>query len=159
MEQEDNKVDRRNFLSLVTIGIGGLIGLGMGIPAIAYIIGPALKRQQEEWLKLGSTSKVELGVPTLFKKKVVRQSGWAVKENEIVVYILTENGREYSALSNVCTHLGCRVRWIGEEELLVCPCHEAAFEKNGDVSYGPPPAPLDKYEVKVEDDQLFIKTG
>jgi len=61
-------ISRRDFMGIATWTIAGLISLGMGIPAIAYIIGPALKRvERQEWIRLGAASKVELGVPTLFK--------------------------------------------------------------------------------------------
>jgi len=157
---DKSRLDRRGFLGLITWAIGGLISLGMGIPAIAYILGPVLLEEDtQEWIRLGSTSKVELGVPTLFKTKIERQSGWIVNEEELSVYILTSNGRDYIAMSNICTHLGCRVRWIVDQEQFFCPCHNAVFDKDGEVSTGPPPRPLDRYEVKVEDDQLYIFGG
>jgi menaquinol-cytochrome c reductase iron-sulfur subunit len=157
---ENEDFSRRNFLGLATWAIGGLISLGMGIPAIAYIIGPALKRiDSQEWIRLGSASKVELGIPTLFKAKIERQTGWIINETELSVYVLTENGRDFEAMSNICTHLGCRVRWIANQEQFFCPCHNAIFDKDGEVVDGPPPAPLDRYEIKVEEDQIFILGG
>jgi Rieske Fe-S protein len=157
---EETRYSRANFLSVATIGIGGIIGAGMLIPSIVYIVGPALERNEtQEWISLGSTAKVELGTPTLFKTKIERKSGWIVDEEELSVYILTDNGRDYIAISNICTHLGCRVRWISDQSEFFCPCHNAVFDKNGNVVAGPPPRPLDRFEVKVENDQLFIKGG
>ncbi len=145
-------------MSTAIWAIGGLITAGLAIPAIAYIVGPALQRQKEsEWITLGSTSKVELGTPTLFKAKVQQQTGWIVNESELSFYVLTEDGRDYVAMSNICTHLGCRVRWIAEEDRFFCPCHNAVFDKDGNVVDGPPPRPLDRYEVRVENDQIFVK--
>jgi Rieske Fe-S protein len=95
----------------------------------------------------------------LFKATVQSQTGWIVTEDEVSVYILTEDGREYIALSNICTHLGCRVRWIADQNQYFCPCHNAIFDKTGLVLSGPPPKPLDRYETKVEDDQLYILLG
>ncbi len=40
----ENKLNRRNFLSIATWTIGGLISAALGIPAIAYIVGPAIQR-------------------------------------------------------------------------------------------------------------------
>jgi len=158
--RERKQISRRTFLSLATWSIGGLISAGLGIPAIAYIIGPALKTgQAQNWLRLGSASKVELGTPTLFKARFQRQTGWIVDEDQVSVYALTENGRDMVAMSNVCTHLGCRVRWVAAEEQFYCPCHDGIFAKDGSVVSGPPPRPLDRYEVKIEDDQLFILMG
>jgi menaquinol-cytochrome c reductase iron-sulfur subunit len=155
---EGNKLGRRTFLSIATWAIGGLIGAALGIPSIAYIIGPALKRSNDqEWMRLGSTSKVEIGTPTLFKVKIERKTGWIVNEEELSAYALTENGRDFIAMSNICTHLGCRVRWIADRNQFFCPCHNGVFDKNGNVVSGPPPRPLDRYEVKIENDQLLIK--
>lgn len=144
-------------MGIATWAIGGLISAGMGIPAIAYIIGPALKdTKAQNWIRLGSVSKVEIGVPTLFKTKVKRQTGWVVEEDELSVYVLTDNGRDYVAMSNICTHLACRVRWIAENQQFFCPCHNAIFDKEGIVVAGPPPRPLDRYSLKIENGQLFI---
>ena len=160
MNLEEKKVSRKEFMSIATVAIGGLISALLGIPAIAYLIAPARKPSGEEaWIQLGATSKVELGMPTLFKTKVERQTGWILSEEELSVYVLTDNGRDFVAMSNICTHLGCRVRWISDEQQFFCPCHNAQFDKNGDVVAGPPPKPLNRYEVKVEDDQLYVLGG
>ncbi len=154
---DEKKITRKQFMSLVTGAITALIGLGLGIPAIAYIVGPALKKEESQnWIRLGSTSKVELGIPTLFKAKIQRQTGWIVNEEEISVYVITENGREFDAMSNICTHLGCRVRWIADREQFFCPCHNGVFDKDGQIVSGPVPRPLDRFDSKVEDGQLFI---
>jgi menaquinol-cytochrome c reductase iron-sulfur subunit len=158
--EEEEQVSRRNFLSIATLTIGGLIGLGIAIPAVAYFIGPAAqKAESENWIRLGSISKVELETPTLFKVNIERQTGWILNEEELSVYVLTENGRDFVVMSNICTHLGCRVRWIDEQEQFFCPCHNGVFDKEGQVVSGPPPSPLDRYPAKVEDGQLYILGG
>jgi menaquinol-cytochrome c reductase iron-sulfur subunit len=154
---EENRMDRRQFLKVATWAIGVLIGAGMGIPAVAYLIGPALEQTEEQgWIPLGSATKVELGTPTLFKARIERKTGWIVNEEELSIYVFTDNGRDFLAMSNICTHLGCRVRWIGEREQFFCPCHNGIFDEEGVVVAGPVPRPLDRYEVKVEDGQLFV---
>ena len=157
---EEDQLSRRSFLSIATWVIGGFMGIVLAIPALAYIIGPSLQRtKSENWVRLGSTSKVEIGNPSLFKTVVENQTGWIVSEAEISAYVITENGRDFSALSNICTHLGCRVRWIPESEQFFCPCHNGVFDSQGLVISGPPPRPLDRYETRVENDQLFILVG
>lgn len=158
--KENKEVSRRDFMKLAISAIGGVIGLAYAIPAIGYIVGPALKKDQGQgWIRLGSTGKVETSIPTLFKVKIQRQTGWITTEEEVSVYVLTENVRDYIAMSNVCTHLGCRIRWITEQNKFFCPCHNGIFDKEGNVVSGPPPRPLDRYKVKVENDQLFILGG
>jgi Rieske Fe-S protein len=158
--KEKKKISRRDFMKLTIGALGGLIGLGYAIPAIEYVVTPALaKSQAQQWIQLGAVSKVELGTPTLFKVSISRQTGWIVNQEELSVYVLTDNGRDFIAMSNVCTHLGCRIRWIADQNQYFCPCHNGVYDKQGDVVSGPPPRPLDKYQTKVENDQLFILGG
>jgi menaquinol-cytochrome c reductase iron-sulfur subunit len=158
--KEEESIHRRSFLSASVFAIAGFIGMGFALPAAVYVVGPALKGgKAEDWIPLGSTSKVETGVPTLFKTTITRQSGWISNEDEIAVYVITEDGQNYTALSNVCTHLGCRVRWIVEKDTFFCPCHNGTFDKEGHVTGGPPPRPLDQYETKVVENTIFIKAG
>ena len=155
---EEKNLERKSFLGIATWAIGGLISLGMGIPAVSYIIGPSLQKStDQDWIRLGPVTKVELGTPTLFKTTIQRQTGWIVSDEEISAYIITDQGRDFIAFSNICTHLGCRVRWINDQEQFFCPCHNAVFDQNGEVESGPPPRALDRFEVKVEDGQVYIK--
>ncbi len=157
---DEKGLSRRNFMAIATWAIGGLISAAMGIPAIAYIIGPAIRSEQiQNWIRLGPTSKLELGTPTLFKAKIERRTGWIVNEEELSVYVVTDDGRDYIAMTSICSHLGCRVRWIADQDQFFCPCHNAAFDKDGRVVSGPPPRPLDRFEVRVENDQIEILGG
>ena len=50
---EDTHLNRRGFLSIVITAIGGLITAGLAIPAVAYIIGPALRSDKVgQWIRL-----------------------------------------------------------------------------------------------------------
>jgi Rieske Fe-S protein len=119
-----------------------------------------LRRQAEEtWIALGAASKVELGTPTLFKASVQRQTGWIESAEQLTVFVLSQDGREFIAMSNICTHLGCRIRWIADDEQFFCPCHNGVYDKEGNVLAGPPPRPLDRYPVKVENGRIFILGG
>lgn len=150
-------ISRRKFLSRATLAIGGVIVAGWAIPAAAYIFGPArASERQRVWRPLGSPAKVDVGTPTLFKTQIERTSGWETQEEEVSLYVFTEDGQNFAGLSNVCTHLGCRVRWVGDEETFFCPCHNATFAKDGRVTSGPPPRPLDTFDIKVENGQLFV---
>jgi Rieske Fe-S protein len=100
-----------------------------------------------------------MGVPTLFTFKIQTQTGWIANTEEVFVYILTTDSRTYIAMSNICTHLGCHIRWITEQNKFFCPCHNGEFDIQGKVVAGPPPRPLDRYDVKVENDQLYILVG
>ncbi len=157
---EEAQVSRRQFMGIATWILGAIISAVYAIPAIAYLIAPTRQEEEEgDWLPLGTASKVELGTPTLFKATIERQTGWISNQEEITTYVLTDNGRDFTAFSNICSHLGCRVRWIEDQEQFFCPCHNGVFAKDGTVLEGPPPRPLDEYEVRVVDEQIEILGG
>jgi len=159
MKESKERMGRRDFMKAAIASIGGIIGATIGIPAISYIVGPAQKAEDSGWIRLGAVSKVEMNIPTLFKTVIETQTGWVSEEEEFSAYVLTDNGRDFTVMSNVCTHLGCRVRWINDQDSFFCPCHNAAFARDGSVLDGPPPRPLDRFESKVEDGFLFVKRG
>jgi len=150
---------RRKFLIRGISAIGGGIAAGIGVPAVVFVTGSARTATAEDaWIRLGSASSVEAGAPpTLMKAKIERRSGYLIEEQEVSVFVTTQNGADFTVLSNVCTHLGCRVRWVEDQDGFFCPCHNAIFDRNGDVVQGPPPRPLDRFEAKVEDGQIFFK--
>ena len=70
--------------------------------------------------------------------------------------LLQKNPGEFVAMSAVCTHLGCIVKWVDADQELLCPCHGGRFSTEGTVLGGPPPAPLEIYPVSLQDDQILI---
>jgi nitrite reductase/ring-hydroxylating ferredoxin subunit len=63
-----------------------------------------------------------------------------------VAGFLRRNGGEVSAVSAICTHLGCRLRLDAPERKLNCPCHRTSFNVDGSLSehelpVAPPPLP------------------
>jgi nitrite reductase/ring-hydroxylating ferredoxin subunit len=47
------------------------------------------------------------------------------------------------AVSAVCTHMGCLVRWNGAERSWDCPCHGSRFDAAGRLLDGPAPRDLE----------------
>jgi len=66
-----------------------------------------------------------------------------------------ENGG-FLALSRECTHLGCTVPWVEEENRFVCPCHASVFDIRGVVLSPPAPRPLDIYPVTIENNVVKV---
>ena len=60
------------------------------------------------------------------------------------------------ALSLVCTHLGCRVH-REQDGTFFCPCHDGRFDAQGNVTGGPPPSPLVRYQVVVDGDAVYLE--
>jgi len=63
---------------------------------------------------------------------------------------------EFRAFSAVCTHLTCTVSYEGETGTLYCPCHNGRFDLAGNVISGPPPRPLEAYNVEVVGGEIFV---
>lgn len=63
------------------------------------------------------------------------------------------------ALWQRCTHLGCTVPWREDEGLFHCPCHSSLFNRQGEVTGGPAPRPLDFFPVSLIEGNLVVNTG
>ncbi len=64
------------------------------------------------------------------------------------------NGKQQIyALRTVCTHLGCTPNWLEAEQKFKCPCHGSGFYKDGINFEGPAPRPLERYAIRIGDDQ------
>ncbi|HBX70500.1 MAG TPA: hypothetical protein DEH25_14245 [Chloroflexi bacterium] len=153
------KMSRREFTKIVTAFLGTVMGAIMGIPIIGYVIDPALKSQESDaWISLGPLEKYPIGAPTPFSFTLTKVNGWERTTTSYGVFVLrhSENESDIKVLSNRCTHLSCRVSWKEPEQTYDCPCHDARFNIEGEVVYGPPPHPLDTYAYKIEEGVLFI---
>lgn len=73
----------------------------------------------------------------------------------ICVYKISEN--EYTALFMECTHQGCELNAFKAQ--LVCPCHGSEFDNKGNVLEGPADTPLKHFEVKTDDQNIYIKVA
>ena len=153
----EHGISRRSFVTGVVGLLGGIIASVVGLPAISYLISPALKRQSsDEWVPLGIVEDLPEGEPTLFSFTRTKQVGWERTANSYGVYVVRKAGGEFDVLSNVCTHLSCRVSWDGEGNEYLCPCHDGHFAKDGSIISGPQPRPLDRYEHRLETDGTLM---
>jgi len=156
---DSHEVERRDFVNIVLVGLGSLMGLIIGIPAIAYLLSPAVKVQVEEaWIPLGPLDSYPIDTPTLFPYTRTKVNGWEKTVNSFGAYVWRygEGESEVSVYSNMCTHLSCRVTWQEDRTIYFCPCHDGRFNKEGEVVAGPPPEPLYEFETKVEEGILSV---
>jgi Rieske Fe-S protein len=150
-------MSRHEFVSIVAAAAGTIMGAIIGIPAIGYLIAPALQKfSADVWIAAGPIANYPVGIPTLFNFNRTKINGWEKTVNSYGVFILPHEDGSILALSNKCTHLSCRVNWNPELSAYVCPCHNAHFGIDGQIISGPQPRPLDPYETKIEEGNLFI---
>ena len=151
-------ISRRKFVAWVTGGTGAIMCAVLGLPGIAYLIGPSLRKQETgDWQPLGPLSQIEASTePVLFILTHPIEAGWKKTIKKEIVYVQQLPNGELLAHSNACTHLSCIAHWEAEAQQFFCPCHDGVYDRIGNVVSGPPPRPLDRYEVKVEDGQIWV---
>jgi cytochrome b6-f complex iron-sulfur subunit len=69
--------------------------------------------------------------------------------------VLTSGG-EYHALSAVCTHLSCTVQYRNETHQIWCACHNGLYDLSGRNISGPPPRPLQEFDVHVSGTEVVV---
>jgi cytochrome b6-f complex iron-sulfur subunit len=70
--------------------------------------------------------------------------------------VLQPTAGQFIALSAVCTHLGCVVKWLDDKGEFLCPCHGGRFSADGNVLGGPPPKPLENLPLTLDGDQILV---
>ena len=152
-------INRREFIKGIGALVSGLITTVIGIPTVAYLIDPALKESaKEDWVPVGKLSAMPLGKPTPFSFTRVQVNGWERTATSHGGFVLrkSEDPNDVLLLNSRCTHLACTVNWSENDQVYLCPCHDAKFSKQGDVLGGPPPRPLDRFtEFRVSDDGIL----
>jgi cytochrome b6-f complex iron-sulfur subunit len=63
----------------------------------------------------------------------------------------------YRAMSATCTHLSCTVQYRDDLQQVWCACHNGKYDLNGRNVSGPPPRPLEAFEVQVRGDEIFVR--
>ncbi len=147
---------RRTFFRWVTAGIAGLIGTGLAIPLVGYLISPALKRRERPWVDVGSIDDVPVGEPKQLEHVTTIRDGYLESRSHKAIWAVKRSDGAVTVFSPMCTHLGCGYRWVGEEKQFKCPCHGSVFDIDGRVLAGPAPRPLDRLPSKVENGRLLV---
>lgn len=161
-----HELSRRDFIKVTTGIVGGLIGAAIGLPAIYYLIDPALREGgKEAWIPIGKFEDMQTGIPYPFSFTRVQVNGWERTASSFGGYAIrnSDDPNDLLILNSRCTHLACTVNWSDEARAFLCPCHDAKFSMEGEVLDGPPPRALDVYdERRVTEDgivEIFFKEG
>jgi menaquinol-cytochrome c reductase iron-sulfur subunit len=171
----ENRYPRSVFLELSTLGIGGLIGGLVTLPALGFMIGPAFLKQgvrdhdvgpvidypEGQYMVTTFTSQPEEG-------EVSRRTAF-IRNNGLL-----GNLPSFTVISNHCAHLGCPVQPNGEtfpkkakqyKDVMTtpaqpsgfgCPCHGGQYDTEGNRTAGPPVRALDRYSFSIRDGHLLV---
>ncbi len=151
-------ISRRDFIKATTAFISGLIGIGIGLPTLAYMLSPSLRKiEDESIIDLGPLEKYPIGMPTLFEFTRTKVNGWERTGLSYGVFVLRKTQKDVRVFSDICTHLACRVSWHSDVQHYISPCHDGHFDIVGNNVSGPPPHPLDEFVTKIEDCNLYIQ--
>lgn len=151
-EQSGDSVNRRNFMESSAMAGGLAAGYGtLGFMAVQFL--HAGDGDSTGWQFLCRTDELSIGeslpytTPSGAKVVVARQSDG-------------DTADDFIALSSVCPHLGCAVHWESQNDRFFCPCHNGAFDPQGNPTEGPPAAAgqqLSRFPLQVANGLLFIE--
>lgn len=148
---------RRRFLSGAIAVIQGAVGATLAFLLGGAAVSPAFGKRPTNWWPAVPLDDLPDNEPTPVTIRVTREDGYRQAVDRQVVFLVKTSETEVMALSSTCTHLGCRVSWNADDQLLKCPCHGGVFDRTGAVKAGPPPAPLARLGTRVDRDQVMVE--
>jgi len=172
---------RSRFLEGATLGLGGVIGGLVTVPAIGFMIVPAFRGQGYPTVDLGPLENFTEGKWFVTKFLMNPEAGVV---SHRTAYIrnngLLDGKPSFTIISNRCAHLGCPVQpngpvqdnqskeidgKKGQRITMIpaipaggygCPCHGGQYDVEGNRVSGPPVRALDRYEFAVVNGNLHL---
>jgi cytochrome b6-f complex iron-sulfur subunit len=144
-QTSETRPTRRRFLGRVWLALGGVALVEYGWLAFEFLRPRGAVEETLPILSAGPLDAFEPGTVTAFPA------------GKFYLVRLDDGG--FLALSRTCTHLGCTVPWVEEEERFLCPCHASAFDRRGVVEKPPAPRPLDAHPVRIENGIVKVDLG
>ncbi|MBM4171069.1 MAG: Rieske 2Fe-2S domain-containing protein [Ignavibacteria bacterium] len=145
MENNNNShKGRRNFLKYVLNG--GLAGFAISIfyPLVSY-----LKPPKQEDVEVSSISAGKLD-------EIEKDTGKIIQFGTKPVLLIRTQNDKLLAYDAICTHLDCTVQYKSDMGIIWCACHNGKYDLSGRNIAGPPPKPLQPYNVVVKGDEIII---
>ena len=141
--QEKPKISRRQFFGIAWFGALIVLG-GQMLAALLNFIKPVPTSGFGGEIYVGKVD--EFAIPSLTHVLSGR-------------FYLFRNELGFLALWHRCTHLGCTVPWVDEEDQYHCPCHGSLFNTVGEVLGGPAPRPLDLFPITIRQGEVWVDTS
>lgn len=136
-------ISRRLIDSLLGSSVLGLVA-SMTYPIARFMTPPHLEK-----LEKSSTPAAKVGELKPDSGKVFRFG------NDPAILVRKPNG-EYAAFTAICTHLGCTVQYRSDFQHIWCACHNGHFDLAGRNISGPPPRPLQAFEVRETEEEIWV---
>jgi quinol---cytochrome c reductase iron-sulfur subunit, bacillus type len=151
-----NGTTRRHFYVGAIYAIWGVITAAFGLPALVYLFLPPKIRARQEWTEIGSILNLTVSAPVEIAFRQNRIDGWKINSEKSTAWVMKQADNSVVAYGPQCTHLGCAYHWDEGKHEFLCPCHNSIFAIDGKVISGPAPRPLDRYDVKIDGNKLFV---
>jgi cytochrome b6-f complex iron-sulfur subunit len=141
-------LSRHAFLRVALGGAGAVYAAALGYPIYRYLASPVEKAEQETAVTevtLKDAKKLPPGNALMFK--------FGAKPSLLIHHA----DGTWTALSAVCTHLGCTVQYQPDQHRIFCACHGGVYDsRTGANVAGPPPKPLKRYEVQLIGEDALV---
>lgn len=135
-------MNRRTVLSWLSAALGGICAALVAIPGVGFVL-EAIRRKPTAQSQAIPVMRLKDLTPHRPKSVPIvgsRQDAWTRYAAETIgkVYLVRETDEgvdaaaaKVSAYSSICPHLGCQILLDAKGDQFICPCHQAAFEKDG----------------------------
>jgi menaquinol-cytochrome c reductase iron-sulfur subunit len=159
--------ERRNFIvEAAAVIIGGIVGLFPVVAGLGVIFDPLLRKKKGPGGKEVGGGFVRIanfdalptdGQPQQFPVIADRLDAWNYFPNERIgsVFVRRVGENDVQVFNSVCPHLGCLVSYAEGKGNFHCPCHNSAFQVDGEkidnpAKPNPSPRALDSLDVDSE---------
>jgi cytochrome b6-f complex iron-sulfur subunit len=141
----EDEPKRRHFVELF-LGTAAAASLTSFVyPVLRYIIPPLTTELTGDLVLAGHLGELQPNTGKIF-----------AFGSRPAILILDRDGK-YHALSAVCTHLGCTVQYRSDLREVWCPCHDGKYTVDGKNISGPPPRPLEEFDVVLEGNNIYAQ--
>ena len=146
---------RHTFLGAIGLLFGAVAGSVL-VVAGRFIGNSFTREAQTLVVSIGSAD----GLTDRFQRFVValtRRDAWIEQDQRKIVYARLDGDRAPEAFLGDCSHMGCPLSWNDAENQFECPCHQGTFDARGQVTGGPPSAPMRRLVVRVDDGIAYVE--
>ena len=140
----EERPGRRSVLNWLVGMWGGGVLASILYPVLRFLVPPEIAESATLTVSAGSA------------RALAPNSGRIVPfGSEPAIVVRTAEG-EMRAFAATCTHLACTVQYRSDLQHIWCACHNGHYDLNGRNIAGPPPRPLESYDVNVKEDEIVI---